>query len=323
MTAKPLPEAKEIVSCPYLTQAKRSPVLVESSEEAAEVADAVFNNVSVSLPLQTVYKEFPGLMCMIEKRDKELAKAQYILAVLPPFGFTTTCVEISIQKVKIKVFLDTGSHVNVVFSTLVRKLKLAPSLNCHQSYRKAGLSMTCAMGTYSALPMRFGKLLLAAPAVVLENESCNLLVGTQFLRDYNGTINLKNKYLFILGYEVPLIFEEPIKGPKKRLKMCALEHPTGVFTLKYHTHLSNMKCPPMACPASEGIPLVATSAVTIPPGSQAILDSQISYKLPECCNIEYSTQIAIEIIGINTLIQFDNIFLKLISSIAIGFNWWR
>ncbi|KAJ9068034.1 hypothetical protein DSO57_1032865 [Entomophthora muscae] len=42
-----------------------------------------------------------------------------------------------------------------------------------------------------------------------------------------------------------------------------------------------MKCPPMACPASEGIPLLATSAMTIPPGYQAILDSQILYELPE------------------------------------------
>ncbi|KAJ9090468.1 hypothetical protein DSO57_1002361 [Entomophthora muscae] len=42
-----------------------------------------------------------------------------------------------------------------------------------------------------------------------------------------------------------------------------------------------MKCPPMDCPASEGIPLLATSSVTIPPGLQAILDSQISYELPE------------------------------------------
>ncbi|KAJ9065588.1 hypothetical protein DSO57_1017854 [Entomophthora muscae] len=56
-----LTEAKEVVSHPYLTQAKRSSVLVESSEEAVEVVDAVFKNVSVSLPLQTVYKEFPGL----------------------------------------------------------------------------------------------------------------------------------------------------------------------------------------------------------------------------------------------------------------------
>ena len=37
----------------------------------------------------------------------------------------------------------------------------------------------------------------------------------------------------------------------------------------------------MACPASEGIPLMATSAVTISPGSQAIIDSQILYELPE------------------------------------------
>ncbi|KAJ9087359.1 hypothetical protein DSO57_1034079 [Entomophthora muscae] len=42
----------------------------------------------------------------------------------------------------------------------------------------------------------------------------------------------------------------------------------------------------------------------------------------KCCNIKYFTLIAIEIIGINTLIQFENGFLKLISSIAIGFNWW-
>ncbi|KAJ9087951.1 hypothetical protein DSO57_1027971 [Entomophthora muscae] len=110
--------------------------------------------------------------------------------------------------------------------------------------------MTCAIGTYSALPMQFGKLLLAAPAFVLENESYN----------------------FLVGYEVLLIFEESVKVPRKRLKMCVLEYPTDVFTLKYCTHSSNMKCPPMACPASERIPLLATSA--------------ISYELPEHKSLE-------------------------------------
>ncbi|KAJ9052466.1 DNA damage-inducible protein 1 [Entomophthora muscae] len=111
----------------------------------------------------------------------------------------------------------------------MKKLKLAPDLNYHQSYGTAGLSMTCAIGAYSALPMQFGKLLLAAPAVVLENESYNLLVGTQFLREYNGIINLKDGYLSILGYKVPLIFEEPIKVPGKRLKTCTLEGNCGKF----------------------------------------------------------------------------------------------
>ncbi|KAJ9078073.1 hypothetical protein DSO57_1010677 [Entomophthora muscae] len=141
--------------------------------------------------------------------------------------------------------------------------------------------MTRAIGAYSALPMRFGKLLLAAPAVVLENKSYNILVGTPFIREYNGIINLKVGYLSILGYRVPLIFEELVKVPRKWLKTCALEYPTGVFNLKYCTHSSNIKYPPMAFPASKGIPLLATSAVTIPPGSQAVLDSQISYELPE------------------------------------------
>ncbi|KAJ9084283.1 hypothetical protein DSO57_1026157 [Entomophthora muscae] len=84
-TVKPLSEARKVVSCPYLTQAKRSPILVESSKEAAEVTDSVFKNVLVFFPLQTVYKEFLGLRCMIKKWDKELAEAQDIFAVLPPF----------------------------------------------------------------------------------------------------------------------------------------------------------------------------------------------------------------------------------------------
>ncbi|KAJ9074753.1 hypothetical protein DSO57_1003407 [Entomophthora muscae] len=89
--------------------------------------------------------------------------------------------KISIQKVKIKAVLDTGSPVNVVSSKLVKKLKLAPDLNYHQLYGTAGLIMTCAIGAYYALPMQFGQLLLAVPAVVLENKSYDLLVGTQFL----------------------------------------------------------------------------------------------------------------------------------------------
>ena len=77
----------------------------------------------------------------------------------------------AIQKVKIKAILDTGSPVIVVLSKLMKKLKLAPDLAYTQSYRTAGLSTTHAIGSYSALPLWFGKLLLAAPAVVLENET--------------------------------------------------------------------------------------------------------------------------------------------------------
>ena len=66
-TINPSSEDKTVVSCPYLTQAKWPSVLAELSEEAAEVSDAVFKNISVLFPLQTVYNEFPGLRCMIKK----------------------------------------------------------------------------------------------------------------------------------------------------------------------------------------------------------------------------------------------------------------
>ncbi|KAJ9082004.1 hypothetical protein DSO57_1008960 [Entomophthora muscae] len=52
----------------------------------------------------------------------------------------------------------------------------------------------------------------------------------------------------------------------------SMDH-NSVFTLKYYIHISNMKYPPMVFPASKGVPLLVTSAVTIPPGSQTILDS--------------------------------------------------
>ena len=91
----------------------------------------------------------------------------------------------AVQKVKIKAILDTGSPVNVVSSKRMKKLKLAPDLAYTQSYGTAELSTTRAIGAYSALPLRFGNLLLAAPAVVLKNETYNLLVGTQFLQEYS------------------------------------------------------------------------------------------------------------------------------------------
>ena len=59
-----------MVACPYLAQARQSAVLVDSSEEAAELAEAIFKTVQVSLPLQVVYKEIPALRCTLAKWEK-------------------------------------------------------------------------------------------------------------------------------------------------------------------------------------------------------------------------------------------------------------
>jgi len=127
--------------------------------------------VAISLLLKTVYKEIPVLQYMLAKWEKELEAAQGFLAVLPPFGKDTTRVEMSIQNVNVKAILDTGSPVNVVSSKLIKKLKLAPDLSYTQSYGTAGMAQTQAIDAYPALPMRFGKLLIASPAFVLEKKA--------------------------------------------------------------------------------------------------------------------------------------------------------
>lgn len=62
----------------------------------------------------------------------------------------------------------------------MKKLKLAPDLNYTQSYGTAGMAQKQAIGAYSSLPMRFERLFLASPTVVLENKSHECLMGTQF-----------------------------------------------------------------------------------------------------------------------------------------------
>lgn len=58
--------------------------------------------------------------------------------------------------------------------------------------------------SYSGFPLRFWKLVLTTTAVVLENESYDLLIGTQFLMEFDGIVNHQEGFLSLLGYHVPL-----------------------------------------------------------------------------------------------------------------------
>ena len=122
-------QVKKVVAWLYLNKSSFLTVLAESSEEAAEIADALFQNVPIFLRLQILHKEFPSLRCMVEMWESELKFSQNILAIVTSFGKATTCIEVSIQKVKVRTIFDTGLPVNVVSSKLVRRLKMAPDLN--------------------------------------------------------------------------------------------------------------------------------------------------------------------------------------------------
>ena len=77
---------------------------------------------------------------------------------------------------------------------------MAPDVSHNVTYGTAGPSSTQSLGAYSALPIWFGKLVLTAPAVVLENKSYDLLIDTQFLEEFEGITSHQDQTLSLLGY---------------------------------------------------------------------------------------------------------------------------
>ena len=66
--------------------------------------------------------------------------------------------------------------------------------------------MTTAQGAYSALPLCFGLLSVAAPAIVLSNQNYDFLIGTAFVKQFKVNICHENQSFLILGQTIPLLY---------------------------------------------------------------------------------------------------------------------
>ena len=253
----------------YLGQLPGEPHLSESSSDSHAYVDHLFSKVSHPSPWPD---QFPPLAPLAEP-------AAPVLAIGPTFGTSVTRVEVTVHKVKVVAILDTGSPVNVISSRLARKIKMAPDVDHSVVYGTAGMASTRLVGAYLALPLWFGKLVLTAPAVVLENESYNLLIGTQFLMEFDGIVNHQEGFLSLLGYRVPLASTKlATKGSKKR-RSCLLEYPTSIMALDYHVTQPRVHLPPASAPADEGMPVYPISVYSIPAKSQkvSLYGNPISY----------------------------------------------
>lgn len=67
-----------------------------------------------------------------------------------------------------------------------------------------------------------------------------MLIVTQFLHEYQATISLKEGALAMLGYPIPLIFEEAINEKGNKIQVCTIEYHTGFFSLMYWRHRPNL-----------------------------------------------------------------------------------
>lgn len=174
--------AEEVVSLPYAEQVTSSTTTAETKADTAKKVSDVLKNIKVQTTIDSLTQLSPPLQEALEKFFAQFSSASVLRAsLLDPAsssGIDCTYVNITVNKVKVRAILDTGAPGNIISTRLAKKLKLAPDINCKLEFGTAGPWTTVAKGAYSSLLLRFGKLCVTAPAIVLENANYDILIGT-------------------------------------------------------------------------------------------------------------------------------------------------
>ena len=136
------------------------------------------------------------------------------------------------NKVPVRAILDTRAPGNIVLPNFVKKLGLQPDLIHEEIYGTADPHSTKSIGAYSSLPIKFGSLITTAPAVVLENQDYNPLIGTSFLKSNQVEIDYDTMSLTILKQTLPINTTRRLKK-KKSLTAYVNNNPCNImYTFK-------------------------------------------------------------------------------------------
>ncbi|KAJ9059915.1 hypothetical protein DSO57_1036545 [Entomophthora muscae] len=151
-------------------------------------SSSFFVNVSIPLLLQIILKVVPGLESALSSL-REAFNPQGVHTTLPmelrnPISHLCTWIEVAVFDTPIRAVLDTVTPTNITSLYLVRRLGFLPDISYAESFFTAGVESIKSNGAYSSVPLRFGELVVTYPAVVLESDSYDMLIGTDFLRTY-------------------------------------------------------------------------------------------------------------------------------------------
>ena len=61
-----------------------------------------------------------------------------------------------------------------------------------------------ALGAYSLVPLKLGSLVITTPAIVLQSEGYDMLIGSDFFDTYDTTMCHKERIFKIMGHSFPL-----------------------------------------------------------------------------------------------------------------------
>ena len=84
--------------------------------------------------------------------------------------------------------MDTGAPDVIISTKLACAMKIAPDINYNKTFGTAGPSLTQAVGAYSALTIKLGRVVVQTPAICLINKSYNILIGASFLKRWNCSL---------------------------------------------------------------------------------------------------------------------------------------
>ncbi|KAJ9064195.1 hypothetical protein DSO57_1032992 [Entomophthora muscae] len=193
-----------------------------------------------------------------------------------------TYCDILVNKVKVQAIIDSSTPVNIVSTTLVKQLKIAPNIDYCKQYGNAGPVPTVSQGMYSALPLQFGSLAVSSPAIVFPHKDFDILIGTQFMQNFGANIDFQENVLEILGLKLPIYHTlDGIIPETKRCNYINITYQDGIIPVKFYQSGKKILMPPTQIEENKGIPLRAYKTYEIKPGDQHILETELTLKIPE------------------------------------------
>ncbi|KAJ9068500.1 hypothetical protein DSO57_1028094 [Entomophthora muscae] len=288
MESLPSKEAVDTISIPYAEQLCMLYAEVTHKSYSVKKLSQLLRSVQVSKNLDTLKSLKTKLTTALESflaqfKGLEIHKATKITS--PYYGERQDCTYIKLvaHKLCVRAILDSGAPGNIVSTRLVKKLKLAPDLDYNKEFGTAGPDRTKALGAYSSLPLCFGKLVVTAPAIVLHNESYNILIVKSFMATYGTIINHWDSTFSILGHSVPMFYHgnRPRDFPTKKVHYINMKYANGDIPVVYTLRQRKIKVLPLATKEYKGIPLYYSSKFSIPSGSQVIHNTGLSLSFPK------------------------------------------
>ena len=161
-------------------------------------------------------------------------------------------------------------------------LPLSPDIDPKKQYGTANPKSTTLLGAYSALPLRFGPLVVSAPAEVLLNQNYNLLIGTAFMKQFGvKTCNKEDKFTR-KKFTLPIYYK--VK-PEWTQSSFNLVYNDCLVPVEYSTESQNYRSAPLQVYEYNGFALKAHNSFIIPFLHQKICDTCIKFFIPSKLNL--------------------------------------